>query len=250
MKTFVIANQKGGIGKTTTATVLASILNEKGYKTLLIDADMQCNSTDTYMARFERVTTIYDVLFSEDSIESAIQHTDAGDIVASDPLLREAEMKLGTDVSLVSVLRKKLRKLSGYDYVIIDTAPSLGNLMFACLLAADSVIVPTTADRYSLQGLSQLKETLDKVNDTFDKDVPIEGFLLVRYNGRMNLSKDIKNILEDVSEDLGTRLFETVIRESAKAREAQALRQPLIKYAPGSTTAEDYYKFTDELIGA
>ena len=249
MKTYVIANQKGGIGKTTTATALATILEEKGYKTLLIDADMQCNSTDTYRANYEGEATLYDVLFDADELADAIQHTGVGDIVAADPLLREAEMKLGTDVSLIAVLRKKLRKLSGYDYVIIDTAPNLGNLMFACLLAADSVIVPTTTDRYALQGLSQLKETLDKVYDSFDKQVPIEGFLLVKYNGRMNLSKDITEILDNASNDLGTRLFETRIRESAKAREAQALRQALISYAPKSTTAEDYYSFTKELIG-
>ena len=163
MKIFVIANQKGGIGKSTTATAISTILNKKGMKTLLIDADMQCNSTDTFQARYEGVCTLYDVLFDTDEVEDAIQHTEAGDIVASDPLLRESEMKLGTDVSLIATLRKKLRKLSGYDFVVVDTAPALGNLMFACLLAADSVIVPVTTDRYALQGLSQLKKTLDKI---------------------------------------------------------------------------------------
>lgn len=249
MKTYVIANQKGGIGKTTTATALATILQEKGIRTLLIDADMQCNSTDTFRAKYEGKTTLYDVLFDADGIEDAIQHTEVGDIVAADPLLREAEIKLGTDVSLIAILRKKLRKLNGYDYVIIDTAPSLGNLMFSCLLAADSVIVPTTTDRYALQGLSQLNETLEKVYDSFDKQIPIEGFLLVKYNGRMNLSKDISEILDNVAKEFGTRLFETRIRESAKAREAQALRQALITYAPKSTTAEDYYQFSKELLG-
>lgn len=249
MKTYVIANQKGGIGKSTTATALASILNERGKKTLLIDADMQCNSTDTYRATYEGETTLYDVLFGSAEIEDAIQHTEDGDIVASDPLLREAEMKLGTDVSLIAVLRKKVRKLRGYEYVVIDTAPNLGNLMFSCLMAADSLIVPTTTDRYSLQGLSQLKETIDKVYDSFDKSIPIEGFLLVKYNGRMNLSKDITAILDKASKEFGTRLFETKIRESSKAREAQALRQSLIRYAPKSTTAEDYYSLVKELIG-
>ena len=248
MKIFVIANQKGGIGKSTTATAISTILNKKGMKTLLIDADMQCNSTDTFQARYEGVCTLYDVLFDTDEVEDAIQHTEAGDIVASDPLLRESEMKLGTDVSLIATLRKKLRKLSGYDFVVVDTAPALGNLMFACLLAADSVIVPVTTDRYALQGLSQLKKTLDKIYDSFDKSVPIEGFLLVKYNARMNLSKDIANILDQTSADFGTKLFNTRIRESAKAREAQALRRTLIEYAPKSTTALDYYDFVNELL--
>ena len=249
MKTFVVANQKGGIGKTTTATALSAILNEKGKRTLLIDADMQCNSTDTYRAKYEGEITLYDVLFSDDEIADAVQHTEIGDIVPSDPLLRESEMKLGTDVSLVSVLKKKLKKLAGYDYVVIDTAPNLGNLMFSCLLAADSVIVPTTADRYSLQGLAQLKETLDKICYSFDKEVLIEGLLLVKFNGRMRLSRDIAEILDNVSKEFGTKLFKTRIRESAKAREAQALRKSLIEYAPKSTTAKDYYDFENELIG-
>lgn len=249
MKTYVIANQKGGIGKTTTATALASILSARGHKSLLIDADMQCNSTDTYRAEYEGKSTLYDVLFDTDEIEDAIQHTENGDIVPADPLLREAEIKFGSDISLVSILRKKLRKLEGYEYVIIDTAPSLSNLLFACLLPADSVIVPVTASRYSLQGLSQLKESIDKVADSFDKVVPIEGFLLVMYNERTKLTQEIRKILDDSTAAFNTKLFKTTIRESVKAREAQAVRENLIKYAPHATTTIDYKEFVDELIG-
>ena len=249
VKIYVIANQKGGIGKTTTATALTSILSSRGHNSLLIDADMQCNSTDAYRAKFEGESTLYDVLFDTDEIQDAIQHTENGDIVPGDPLLREAEVKFGSDISLVGVLRKKLRRLEGYDYVIIDTAPNLGNLLFSCLLAADSVIVPVTADRFALQGLSQLKESIDKVNEVFEKEVPIEGFLLVMHNERTNLSKEIKSILKESTEAFSTKLFQTTIRESIKAREAQAVRENLIVYAPHSTTAIDYRSFVDELMG-
>ena len=249
MITYVVGNQKGGIGKTTTATAIATILSKRGYNTLLIDADMQCNSTDTYQAVYEGEASIYDILFDDISIQEAIQHTKAGDIVPADPLLREAEMKLGSDISLIGRLRKKLKSLKGYQFIIIDTGPSLSNLLLACVLAADSIIVPVTTDRYALAGLSQLKETLDKVDESFDKKVPIEGLLLVKYNSRMNLSKEITDILETSASNFETKLFKTKIRESTKAREAQALRQSLISYAPNSTTAQDYYDFVEELIG-
>ena len=117
-----VANQKGGIGKTTTATAVASILNEKGHPTLIIDSDLQCNTTDTYRASFEGVETLYDVLLDDKpaNINDVIQHTEMGDIVAADPLLREADSKLSTKgIAGYKVLKKALSKLRGYEYVIM-----------------------------------------------------------------------------------------------------------------------------------
>ena len=122
MKVIVIANQKGGIGKTTTATALASILAEKGFKSLLIDADQQGNSTDTYKAQVEGAATLYDVLLEENriSLKAAIQKTENGNIVASDPLLRKADEVLNNDVEGLYRLQDALEELEGYDYVIVD----------------------------------------------------------------------------------------------------------------------------------
>ena len=139
MKVYVIANQKGGIGKTTTATALASILAERGYRTLFIDADKQGNSSDTYRADIEGVPTLYDVLLDDDRIPlaDAIQATLCGDIVASDPLLRKADKILYDDVEGLYRLQDALQNLKGYDYVVIDTNPSIDAMLKSCLIACE-----------------------------------------------------------------------------------------------------------------
>lgn len=254
MKVISIANQKGGVGKTTTSVNMASILNAKGHKTLLIDADQQANSTDTYRASYEGEVTLYDCWLAEanerEDINNCIQHTEIGDIVAGDPLLREAESKIAKDpmAGLLS-FKNMLSKLEGYEYVIIDCPPTVGALLQSILVASDEVIIPATADRYSLQGLSQIWETITNVRQGMNSNLKIAGFLLVRYNTRTNLNKDIYAALEGISNQLGTKIFETYIRESTKAREALAARDTLVRYAPTSTTAEDYSNFIDEYLG-
>ena len=149
--TFVVANQKGGIGKTTTATTLAGILGKRA-KTLLIDADPQGNSTSTYQAQVEDVATLYDVIVDSDRLPlaEAIQHMPNGDIVASDPLLAKAEKILDGDIEGLYRLKDAIDDFDGYEYIVIDTAPSLNVILYNCLIAADRVIIPVTADAYSL----------------------------------------------------------------------------------------------------
>ena len=250
MEVIVIANQKGGIGKTTTAVAVASVLRSKGYKTLLIDADQQGNSTDTYRAQIEGVATLYDVILDEHiPLNDAIQELENGDIVASDPLLREGDAKLSGDAEGEYRMLNAIEGLDGYDYVIIDTAPAVNLVLRNCLIAADKVVIPVTADRYGLQGLAQLYETITAIKKRQNKNLKIAGLLLVKFNNRTILSKGIKESLEKRAASMDTKLFETTIRESTKAKEAQALRTTLINYAPTSTTAEDYNAFVDELIG-
>lgn len=250
MKIIVVANQKGGIGKTTTATALSSMLSKKGFKTMLIDADAQGNSSDTYRAVIDGQATLYDVLLDEDriSIEEAVQNTDAGYIVASDPLLRKSDEILNGSIDGLYRLQDSISSLSDWDYVIIDTAPSMGSLLYNCLIAADKVVIPVTADRYGLQGLSQLNQTIQAIQKRQNKELKIAGLLLVKFNPRINLSKEVKNSLQDIAIQMNTILFDTFIRESTKAREAQAARIPLIDYSPNSTTAIDYMAFVNELI--
>lgn len=251
METIVVANQKGGIGKTTTATALVSILESKGKKALLIDADQQGNSTDTYKAEVEGAATLYDVLLEEDriSLEEAIQETENGKIVASDPLLRKADEVLNNDVEGLYRLQDALEELKGYDYVVIDTAPAMNSILHNCLIAADKVIIPVTADRYGLQGLAQLNDTITAVKKRQNKNLKVAGLLLVKYNGRTLLGREVKESLEKIASEMDTKLFKTTIRESTKAKEAQAMRKTLIKYAPNCTTALDYVDLVDELLG-
>ena len=246
---FVVANQKGGIGKSTTATNLAGILGKKA-KTLLIDADPQGNSTSTYEAKIEDVATLYDVMIDSDKlpISEAIQHTDNGDIVASDPLLVKAEKMLDGDVEGFYRLKDAIDNLSDYKYIVIDTAPSLNIILYNCLIAADKVIIPVTADSYAMQGIQQLYDTIMAVKRRQNRDLTIAGLLLVRYSGRSNLERDTRDSIEQSAKQMGTKLFKTVIRECVKTKEAQEQKKLLIDYAPKCNTCLDYLDFTKELL--
>ena len=247
---YVIANQKGGIGKTTTATTLAGILNQKG-KTLLIDADPQGNSTSTYQAAIEDTATLYDVMVDEDPVplDEAVQHMENGDIVASDPLLAKAGKLLDGNVEGMYRLLDALEMLDGYDYIVIDTAPSLDIVLYNCLIAADEVIIPVTADAFALQGLTKLSDTIHAVQKRQNRNLQIAGLLLVKYAGRSNLEKDVRQEIEEVATQLGTKLFPTAIRECVKTKEAQLKKRLLSDYAPNCTTMQDYNQFVEELLG-
>ena len=247
--TYVIANQKGGIGKTTTATTLAGILATKG-KTLLIDADPQGNSTSTYQAVIEDQATLYDVMVDTDAapIEEAIQHMPNGDIVASDPLLAKAGKMLDGNVEGLYRLQDALDMLDGYEYIVIDTAPSLDVVLYNCLIAADQVIIPVTADAYAMQGLSKLHDTIKAVQKRQNPKLVIAGLLLVKYSGRSNLEKNVREEIQGVAEQIGTKLFTTVVRECVKTKEAQMKKKLLIDYAPKCTTMLDYGEFVEELV--
>ncbi|MBR4667683.1 MAG: ParA family protein [Butyrivibrio sp.] len=246
---FVVANQKGGIGKSTTATNLAGILGKKA-KTLLIDADPQGNSSSTYEAKIEDVATLYDVIIDSDKlpIEEAIQHTPNGDIVASDPLLVKAEKMLDGDVEGFYRLKDALDNLDGYKYIVIDTAPSLNIILYNCLIAADKVIIPVTADSYAMQGIQQLYDTIMAVKRRQNRELSIAGLLLVRYSGRSNLEREIRESIEESAKQMDTKLFKTVIRECVKTKEAQEHKKLLIDYAPNCTTCLDYQEFAKEVV--
>lgn len=249
-KIYVIANQKGGIGKTTTATNLAGILSKKG-KTLLIDADPQGNSSHTYNAKIEDVATLYDVMIDSEKlpIDEAIQNLPNGDIVASDPLLAKAEKMLDGDVEGFYRLKDALEALGDYEYVVIDTAPSLNIILYNCLIAADEVIIPVTADAYAMQGIRQLYDTIMAVKRRQNPALTIAGLLLVKYSGRSNLEKLSLEEIDAQAKEMGTRLFATSIRECVKTKEAQEQQKLLINYAPKCTTMQDYLAFTEELLG-
>ncbi len=249
MKVFVVANQKGGIGKTTTATNLAGILSKRA-KTLLIDADPQGNSTSTYQAQVKDVATLYDVMIDSDKlpIDEAIQHMENGDIVASDPLLSKAEKMLDGDVEGFYRLKDALDELDGYEYVVIDTAPSLNVIMYNCLIAADEVIIPLTADAYARQGISQLNDTIMAVKRRQNPSLKVAGLLLVKYAGRSNLERTTREEISEQAKQMGTKLFDTAIRECVKTKEAQEKKKLLIDYAPKCNTMIDYMEFVEELL--
>lgn len=250
MKVYVIANQKGGIGKTTTAVALASILHQKGKRVLLIDTDQQCNSTDTYGAQIDNQATLYDVLLDDNPVplNDAVQHTEYGDIVAADPLLSRADKVLDGDVEGYYHLQDVLSKLKNYDYVVIDTAPALNALLKNALITANEVIIPVTADRYAIMGLSQLTQTISAVKRRQNPGLHVAGLLLVAYSERTTLARETKESLQKIAKELDTKLFNTTISRTVKVSEAQSNRVPLMYYAPNSTAGKDYLSFYDELM--
>ena len=251
-KIISIANQKGGIGKTTTATSIACILKQKGYRTILIDTDPQSNSSDTYKASIEGYTTLSDVILATDDpspMKDAIQETESGLIIAADEHLAKADRIIGTDLDSFYLLDEAIETITDdFDYIIIDTAPTKNIILQNSLIASDEVIIPVTADRYGFQGIDSLIGSTIKTIKKHNKRLKIAGLLLVRYNPRTVISQSAKEQLQAIADKLGIRLFSTTIRESTKVKEAQAKRIPLQMYAPGCTTARDYDDFVDEWL--
>lgn len=244
---IAIANQKGGIGKTTTALALTDLLNEMGKKTLYVDMDPQCNGTDNFRAKVEDTGTLFDLLVHGDP--DCIQTTERGDIIAGDPLLKDDEKHL-TGVAAPFKLKKGLEKIGeNYDYIILDTRPALSVLLTNALTAAHKVIIPLTSDRFGLQGLTQLHDTIEGVKEFTNPNLKVDGLLLVKHNGRTNLAKGISSSLPNYAKLFNTRVYQTVIRESISTREAQAAQESLFNWGPRSTTAEDYRNLLKEIIG-
>lgn len=251
-KVICVTNQKGGVGKTSTVTSVAAILSERGYKTLVIDADVQCNTTDTYRAAYDGVPTLYDVMLEESnpvSINDAIQHTEMGDIVAADPLLKETDSKLGGGgVKGLKKLKMALDQLEGYDYVVIDTHPSVDMMLRNVLVASDEILIPMKVGRYSFQGINDLVEAVEDAQ-ALNPKLKIAGILRVVYNDRTHIGQDTSAALESVSNLLSTRVFKSTIRDCVKVPEAQSERMTLIKYARSCSAERDYEDFLEEYLG-
>jgi chromosome partitioning protein len=248
MSVIAITNQKGGVGKTTTAVSLSAGLAQQGYKTLLIDTDSQCNSTDTYRAIVEDTATLYDLLFEGEKALDCIQHTRIGDIIPCDPLMDGAEQRFPNDNSRSFILREKCEELKSlYDYIIIDTPPAMGVILSNVFTYAYGIIIPVTCDRYGLAGIDRLCQTISLAQRYTNSDLKILGLVLIKYFERLNICKEISEGLPQVADTLKTKVFKTKIRESVACRESQSARQSIFEYAPTSTTAEDYINLCAEL---
>lgn len=247
MKTIAIINQKGGVGKSTTAFTLASGLKNKGYKTLCIDMDAQGNLSYTADAN-DDLLTIYDLLAEDADINQAIQHTKNFDLIASSKALSGADGFI-TDIGKEYKLKEILESVkNNYDYIIIDTPPALGILTVNALTACDSVIIPAQADIYSLQGIEQLSKTIQPIKKYCNDKLKIDGILLTRYSPRAILSREVAEIANDLAQNLNTKVFKSTIREAIAVKESQINKQSLFDYAPNSNVTNDYLNFINELL--
>lgn len=248
-KKICVANQKGGVGKTTTAICLAQELRRRKKKVLFIDSDAQCNSTSFYGAKVEDQATIIDIFCADDDATECIQHTDVGDIIASDPQLKDAETIIKLDEMRFLHLKMACRSIEDeYDYVIIDTPPNMGVTVKNVLAYVDAVIIPAEESGWSMAGLMDFTKSIElaKLNNP---NIYISGILLVKSKERTKKSKRMKDLAQTLADKLNTKTFNTKIRESVACTEALTeYYVPLHEYAPKSTTCEDYERFTTELL--
>lgn len=247
METIVITNQKGGIGKSTTAQAIGAGYSIKGYNVLMIDLDPQCNLTLATKARLNNNTS-YDLLLSRCPAEQAIERIDSrlSIIQGSNKLsIISSELKQpGKEYRL----KEAIEPIKGnYDYIIIDTPPALGDLTINALTAGDIVVIPAQADYFSLEAIKDLSGTLNVIKKYTNTDLWIAGILLTRYQPRSILTRDITRLIENTARLIGTKVFKARIREAVAVKEAQALKNDIFTYAPKSKVTGDYRSFLQEL---
>ncbi len=243
--TISIALQKGGVAKSTTAQTLASCFGNIGKKVLLIDLDAQQNTT--FSSGIEPgEKTASDLLGGQCSPDEVIVQSKYYDVIPADSFLANVE---NADVP-VNLLKDRLSPCSDqYDLIIIDTPPALGNLMKNALIASRYAIVPVEASPYALQGLDDFVETVQSIHNSENSKLEILGILLIKYHDRSIINRNLKKNIMQYAGEIGTKVFETSIRESVSVKESQACRKDLIDYAPKSNPAADYKKLAQEIIG-
>jgi chromosome partitioning protein len=248
-RVLAVVNQKGGVGKTTTAINLSAGLAMEGLRCLLIDCDPQANSTGGYgFARDEERNSTYDVLLGDATIAEASLKTE----IQTLKLVPSSKNLIGANVELIQVERRAYRLKdavdavrAGYDYILLDCPPALDLLTLNSLVAADRLLVPMQAEYFALEGISELMNTLERVREAFNPGLAIEGVLLTMYDDRTNLAQQVT---ENLREFFKEKLLKTTIPRNVRLAEAPSYGKPVLLYDPKSRGAESYLQLTHELM--
>lgn len=251
MKSIAIVNQKGGVGKTTTAVNLAYCMAKEGHRILLIDLDPQGNATTSLgIDPYKLEKTMYDVLAdTKHNIETAIQRTDLAnlEILPSNVDLAGAEIALAQDlVGGVTKLRRALQTIGdNYRFVFIDCPPSLGILTLNALAASTDVIVPIQVQHYALKGMRELQNTILRVREELGLRINVLGILMTQFHSIPTIHKVIS---KEILDYFGTKVFKTIISQTVKIQESDLKQEPVVKYAPDSPAAEQYRALAQEVL--
>ncbi|MDI9500693.1 MAG: AAA family ATPase [Bacillota bacterium] len=248
-KVIAIANQKGGVGKTTTAVNLSACLAYKGKRVIIIDADPQGNTTSGLGIEKQNVSkSIYEVIINDEKIENALMQT----MIENLYICPSNIQLVGAEVELVSVISRETRLKVAledirdkYDFIIIDCPPSLGLLTLNALTAADTILVPIQCEYYALEGLSQLMNTVKLVQRHLNPSLEVEGVVLTMFDARTNLSLQV---VEDVKKYFRNKVYRTIIPRNVRLSEAPSFGLPIILYDPKSKGAECYLDLAREVI--